>query len=164
MTRYTFCQNLNSVRAGTCLFMSCTLCPEQCLAHSRSLVITYYMNDFYCHSTTLSLGYKTIYFTVQREKRLRLSAWVSLVAQMVKNLPAMQETRVWTLAREDPLEKGMASHASILAWRIPWTEKPARLQSMVSQRVRHYWRTTTFQTKTKCIAYNVSHVLGKFGY
>ena len=80
----------------------------------------------------LLLGYKTIYFTLQREKRLRLlSAWVSLVAQMVKNLPAMQETQVQSLAQEDPLEKGMASPASILAWRIPWTEEPGRLLSMV---------------------------------
>ena len=53
-----------------------------------------------------------------------------LVAQMVKNLPVMQETRVGFLGQEDPLEKGMAHHSSILAWRIPWTEKPGRLQSM----------------------------------
>ena len=49
--------------------------------------------------------------------------WASLVAQMVKNLPAMQETQVLSLGREDPLEKGMATHSSILAWSIPWTEK-----------------------------------------
>ena len=53
-----------------------------------------------------------------------------LVAQMVKNLPVMQETQVRFLGQEDPLEKGMAHHSSILAWRIPWTEKPGRLQSM----------------------------------
>ena len=57
----------------------------------------------------------------------------SLVAQMVKNLPAMQETRVWSLGWEDPLEKGMATHSSILAWRIPWTEEAGRLQSMGPQ-------------------------------
>ena len=51
----------------------------------------------------------------------------SLVAQMVKSLLAMQETRVRSLDREDPLEKGMASHSSILAWRIPWTEEPGKL-------------------------------------
>ena len=61
----------------------------------------------------------------------------SLVAQLVKNLPAMQETQVQSLGREDPLEKGMVTHSSILAWRIPWTEEPGRLQSMRSQRVRH---------------------------
>ena len=61
----------------------------------------------------------------------------ALVAQTVKNLPAMQETRVQSLGGEDPLEKGMATHSSILAWRIPWTEEPGGLQSMGSQRVGH---------------------------
>ena len=56
---------------------------------------------------------------------------------MVKNLLAVQETRVQSLVQEDPLAKGMATHSSILAWRIPWTEEPGRLQSMGSQRVRH---------------------------
>ena len=58
---------------------------------------------------------------------------ISLVAQMVKNLPVMQETQVQSMSLEDPLEKGMATHSSILAWEIPWTEKPGRLQSMGSQ-------------------------------
>ena len=61
----------------------------------------------------------------------------SLIDQLVKNLPAMQETRVQFLGGEDPLEKEMATHSSILAWRIPWTEEPGRLQSMGLQRVRH---------------------------
>ena len=56
---------------------------------------------------------------------------------MVKNLPAMQETQVQSLDQEDPLEKEVATHSSILAWRIPWTEERVRLQSMGSQRVRH---------------------------
>ena len=55
------------------------------------------------------------------------------MAQMVKNLPAMQETRVQSLAQEDSMEKGMTTHSSTLAWRIPWTEEPGRLQSMGSQ-------------------------------
>ena len=59
----------------------------------------------------------------------------SLVDQMVKNLPAMQETQVPSLGLEDLLEKRMATNSSILAWRIPWTEEPGGLQSMVSQRV-----------------------------
>ena len=63
--------------------------------------------------------------------------WVSLVAQRVKNPPAMQETWVRFPGWEDPLEKGMATHSSILAWRITWTEEPGRLQFMGSQRVRH---------------------------
>ena len=61
----------------------------------------------------------------------------SLVVQMVKNLPAVQETQVQSLGREDPLEKEMATHSSILTWRILWTEEPGGLQSMVSQRVEH---------------------------
>ena len=61
----------------------------------------------------------------------------SLVAQRVKRLPSMQETWFQFLAWEDPLEKGMATHSSILAWKTPWMEKPGGLQSMESQRVRH---------------------------
>ena len=63
-----------------------------------------------------------------------LNEWASLVAQTVKNLPAMQETRVQSLGQEDPLEKGMATLSSILARRIPWTEDPGGLQSMGLQK------------------------------
>ena len=63
----------------------------------------------------------------------------SLVAQTVKRLPTMWKTRVGYLGREKPLEKEMAIHSSTLAWKIPWTEEPGRLQSMGSQRVRHGW-------------------------
>ena len=59
------------------------------------------------------------------------------MAQMVKNLPVMQETQVQSLCQEDPLEKGIATHSSIFAWRIPWTEEPGRLQSTGSQKVEH---------------------------
>ena len=59
------------------------------------------------------------------------------MAQMVKNLPAMQETQIWSLGQEDPLKKGMATHSIIFAWRIPWTEEPSGLQSMGWQRVRN---------------------------
>ena len=61
----------------------------------------------------------------------------SLVAQRVKHLPTMLETQVQSLGWEDPLEKEMATHSSTLAWKIPWTEKPGRLQSLGSQRVGH---------------------------
>ena len=70
-------------------------------------------------------------------------AWASLVAQTVKNLPAMQDTWVQSLDGEAPLEKGMAIHSSILAWKIPWTEEPGRLQSMGSQRAGHDRVTNT---------------------
>ena len=66
-----------------------------------------------------------------------------LVAQMVKNLPAIWETWVRSLGWEDVLDEGVTTHSSILAWRIPWTE-PGRLQSMESQRVRHDWAASTF--------------------
>ena len=62
---------------------------------------------------------------------------ISLVAQRLKRLPAMRETWVLSLGREDPLEKEMATHSSKLAWRIPWMEEPGGLQSMGSQRVGH---------------------------
>ena len=66
----------------------------------------------------------------------------SLVAQRLKCLPPMQEMRVWSLGWEDPPEKETATHSSILAWRIPWSEEPGRLQSIGSQRVRHDWVTS----------------------
>ena len=65
------------------------------------------------------------------------SHFIALVVQMVKNLPVIWETQVLSLDLEDPLKKGMATHCTIFAWRIPWTEDPGRLQSMGSQRVRH---------------------------
>ena len=69
-------------------------------------------------------------------------------AQMIKNLPAMWETQVQSLGQEDPLGKGMATHSSILAWKIPWTEEPAGLQSMGSQRVGRDWVTNSFTFPT----------------
>ena len=77
------------------------------------------------------------YISINLEKILMKleEHWASLVAQSIKNLPAMQETQVQSLGWEDPLEKGMATHSSILAWRIPWTEEPGELQSMGLQRV-----------------------------
>ena len=66
----------------------------------------------------------------------------SLVAQTVKHLTTMRETEVQSLGREEPLEMGMATHSSTLAWKIPWTEEPGRLQSMGSQRVGHDWATS----------------------
>ena len=64
-------------------------------------------------------------------------SWASLMAQMVKNPPAMWETWVRSLGWEDPMEEGMATHSSILAWRVPWTEEAGRLQCMGSQRIKH---------------------------
>ena len=80
----------------------------------------------------------------------------SLVAQTVKSLPAMQETQVWSLGREDPLEQGLAAHSSILAWGIPWAEEPAGLWSVGSQRVRHDYVTDMFTL----IAYTAKKLSG----
>ena len=66
-----------------------------------------------------------------------ISVCISLMTRMVKNLPAMQENQVRSLGREDPLEEGMATHSSILAWRIPWTEESGGLQCLELQRVGH---------------------------
>ena len=63
-------------------------------------------------------------------------------------MPEMKETQVWSLGREDPLEEGMATHSSSLAWRIPWTEEPGGLQSMGLQRVGHEWVTNSFFSRT----------------
>ena len=70
----------------------------------------------------------------------------SLVAQMVKRLPTMWETWVWSVGWENPLEKEMATHSSILAWKIPWMEEHGRLQSMGWQRVRYNWATSLTHT------------------
>ena len=70
-------------------------------------------------------------------RELRRNCYLSLVAQIVKNLPAILVTWVRSLGWEDPLEEGMATHSSILAWRVPWTEEPGRLQSITLQRVGH---------------------------
>ena len=76
------------------------------------------------------------------ERNGRCIKRASLVAQRLKCLPPMQETQVLSLGREDPLEKEMVTHSSILAWRIPWMEEPGGLQSMGLQRVRHNWATS----------------------
>ena len=86
------------------------------------------------YSHTHSLPIANGRYSVQKFKRLLRT---SLVAQSVKRLPTMQETRIQSLGQEDPLEKEMATHSSTLAWKIPWTEDPGRLQSMGLQRVRH---------------------------
>ena len=107
-------------------------------------------NKLFFSSTFLSLSHiKRFFFffslslelmiaqqTTQFKFLLRI-IWASLVAQLVKNLSAMWETWVWSLGPEDPLKQELATHSSILAWRIPWTKEPGGLQSMGLQRVGH---------------------------
>jgi len=85
-----------------------------------------------------------------RSSVLYADHWASLVAQMVKNLLSVQETWLHSMGREDPLEEGMATHSSILAWRTPWTEEPGGLQSMGSQRVRHKEVTNRCRNRHLC--------------
>ena len=82
-------------------------------------------------------GHKELDMTVQLHLLTYLVFSTSLVAHMVKHLTTMWETQVRSLSWEDPLEKEMATHSSTLAWKIPWTEEPGKLQSMRSQRVGH---------------------------
>ena len=86
-----------------------------------------------------------------RENFITSFSKTSMVVQMVKAsaLLAMRAIQVWSLGGEDPLETEMATHSSILAWKIPWMEEPLRLQSMGLQRVRHNWATNTHTFKTK---------------
>ena len=90
------------------------------------------------------LKFMSIEYTLSGRYRVNALCifWASLMAQIVKNPPAMRETRVPSLGWEDPLEKGMATHSRILAWRIPWTERLAGYKFVGSQRVRHDFRRT----------------------
>ena len=106
-----------------------------------------------------SLEFSVDLFHLQTEIILLLSlqfGWLllslsSLMAQMVKHLPAMWETWVQSLGWEDPLEKEMAMHSSMLAWKIPWTEEPGGLQSMESQRIGHdFFQIVLAKTSRVC--------------
>ena len=91
---------------------------------------------------TFTLGGTQTLFKGFMSKQSITIIWASLVAQRLKCLPPMWETWLWSLGREDPPEKEMVTHSSILAWRILWSEKPGKLQSMGSQRVGHDWATS----------------------
>ena len=101
---------------------SCHMLPKWCSKFSKS--------EF---NSTWTMNFQMFKLDLEKaedlESKLPTSIWASLVAQRLKHLPPMQKTQVWSLGWEDPLEKEMATHSSILAWRIPWTEKPGRLQS-----------------------------------
>ena len=105
------------------------------VAHTRIFMFGYFQSPLFLEQRNRVLS---LWFT-----ELFMIWWASLVAQLVKNLLARQETWVWSLGWEDPLEKGKATHSSILPWRIPWTEKPGELQSIGSQSVGHDGLTDT---------------------
>ena len=102
---------------------------------------------FHYHSSVFFLTYSFAWISYFH----RALCKTSLVAQMVKRLSTMWETWVQALGWEDPLEKEMAIHSSTIAWKIPWTEEPRRLQSMGSQRVRHDWATSLLHFKKWCV-------------
>ena len=104
------------------------------------ILYTYLINNAYVY--THICVYIHIHTHTHMHTHIYIS-WASLVAQTVKNPPTMQETRVQSLGWEDPLEKDMATHSSILAWGIPRTEEPGELQSVGPQRVKHDWATNT---------------------
>ena len=117
-------------------------------------------------TTKISLRRSSESFTHCSTLWIRICQWASPVAQMVKNLPAIQETQVRSLVSEDPLEEGMAAHSSILAWRIPWTEEPGGLQSMGLQRVGHDWSNLahTHQEECNCEQWAFPRETGQHGH
>ena len=107
------------------------ICLPQPMLKEWTLEIRVLTNRLYC--LALRIAQQFFFFFCE--------IYASLVAQRLKRLPPMRETQVRSLGGEDPLEKEMAAHSSILAWRIPWTEEPGGLQSTASQRVGHNWVT-----------------------
>ena len=132
-------------------------CTNKCYSSYlyKNYVVCVYIYIYICiHFVAFPSQQFNVSYTVSlmEMQRAILSLWVEIQSQQVcavpmgvpggsdgkkKNLLATQETRVQSLGQEDPLEQGMNTHSSILAWRIPWTEEPGRLQSMGSQKVRH---------------------------
>ena len=116
-----------------------------CLSHQHSTFIQYQILTFASvYVSGLIIWYtfeellcilRQLFYWLSIWSSLHTTFWTSLVAQTVKCLSTMQETRVQSLGQEDPLEKEMAIHSSTIAWKIPWTEEPGGLQSMGSQRV-----------------------------
>ena len=124
---------------------------KECFLKEQTFSLIKSLEAYISEETTADLGHECAEVNSPDETDDNDSSYkglsnsmVFLVVQMVKNLPAKQDTLVQSLSRDDPLEKGMATHSSILAWRIPWTEEHGRLQSMGMQRVGHNWATNTF--------------------
>ena len=106
--------------------------------YSRTLLIIYFIYSSVCMSIPISQSIPPLPILTTPVA----TSCSSLVAQRLKRLPPMRETQLRSQGREDPLEKELVTHSSILTWRIPWMEKPGRLQSMGLQRVGHDWATS----------------------
>ena len=115
-----------------------------------------------CTALLLGFNYYNYFLYIMKTSAWVLGSITSLVAQMVKHLPTTRETRVRSLGWEDPLEKEMATHSSVLAWRIPWMEEPDGLQSMGSKRVGLDWVTSlSLSLWTKLVEVMVPSLHGK---
>ena len=137
------------------LIPSLYITSDYCIIHILAIIsmpakdniynfsVQFYLHFFMLYPSTLEINMSIFFFIIYPLIFFFLN-WTSLVAQTVKLLPTMRETWVQSLGREDLLEKEMATHSSILAWKIPWTEEPGRAQSMGSQRVKHDWVTSLF--------------------
>ena len=116
--------------------------------HFKATLIKISFRAYFCIETLRQCGKEMLsicvkfLFPTHLEIVFSNGFWASLVAQRLRRLPPMRETWVWSLGREDPLQEGIATLSSILARRIPWREKPGRLLSTGSQRVRHNWVTS----------------------
>ena len=124
-----------------------SLMPHPCAKPDPSMLIPPNFEERPCpsqsYSRKLHLHPKPLSCPYLKSAPLPLQS-LQKVVRTVKNLPATQETRVWSLGQEDPLEKGMAAHSSMLAWEIPWTEEPGEVQFHGGHRVRHDWATNSF--------------------
>ena len=118
------------------------ICHRKGVIKERNLIL---LSLYYVSSTTLDSLYMS--WGSQLIPNLCLPLRLRYVSQRLKRLPPMRETWVRSLGWEDPLEKEMATHSSILAWRSPWMEEPGRLQSTGSQRVGHDWATSSHLTE-----------------
>ena len=116
------------------------------------------VNEWYGRDWTLVSGYVTFVFISRLyiPRIFLLNAHIiNLVAQTVKNLPAMQKTWVRSLDQEDPLENGVTTHSSVLAWEIPWTEKPGGLQAVGAPRIGHGWATNSLTLTLPTLVWNM---------
>ena len=121
------------------IWMKWTLCCKVYLYFKKAIYILQYLASLVTHFVWgPEQSWSGLYYS-------KLN--VSIVAQMVKNLPVIQETGIWWLGWEDPLEKEMATHFIVLAWKIPWTAEPGGPWPMRSQRVGHNWATNTHTHK-----------------
>ena len=129
---------------------TCIVSYEKRVASLDLMQNTVYMyHNFLIHSFANGhLGFFHV-LAIVNSSEVDIKVHVSSVAQMVKRLSTMRETRVWSLGWEDPLEKEMATHYSTIGWKIPWTEEPGKLQFMGSQRVRHDWATSRSRSRSQ---------------